>query len=105
MFVIGCSVYPWQTFLAYFNYCKAGAYLSEASLLTYEYYTVLEKLAKDKHSRFLRTIVNYGGNKFYNVSTRSAEESSELGLLLELKRFFIPETLKYSRIRKVRFSQ
>jgi len=47
MFVISYTVCPWQAFPTYLNVCKAGAYLSEVSLLTYEYYTVLEKLAKD----------------------------------------------------------
>jgi hypothetical protein len=30
-----------------------------------------KKLAKDKHSSLLRTIINYGREKFYGIGTRS----------------------------------
>ncbi len=33
----------------------------------YEIDPRLERTAKDKHSSLLRTFVNYGGKKFYNI--------------------------------------
>ncbi len=56
------------------HYSKVGAYPSDtpfrcrwAPSLTHKYFAGLEKSAKDKHSSFLRTIVNYGSNKCYYI--------------------------------------
>jgi hypothetical protein len=37
------------------------------SCFTNRHYTKLERLAMDKHSSLLRTFVNYGRKKFYNI--------------------------------------
>jgi hypothetical protein len=34
-------------------------------------YTRLERLARDKHSSLLRTLINYGRKKFYNIGPRA----------------------------------
>ncbi len=59
---------------------KAGAYLAEALFrcstlgyapgLTHKHYTRLERLNRNKHSSLLRTFVNYGRKKFYNIGCR-----------------------------------
>jgi hypothetical protein len=52
---------------------KAGAYPIEEPLrystpgLAHKQQTSLESLARDKHSSLIRTFVNYGGKKFYNI--------------------------------------
>jgi hypothetical protein len=40
------------------------------SCFTRKEYTMLEMLARDKHSCLLRTFVNYGIKKFYNIGPR-----------------------------------
>jgi hypothetical protein len=42
-------------------------HLKAASLFTNKHWTRLERLAMDKHSRFLQKIVNYDPKKFYNI--------------------------------------
>jgi hypothetical protein len=56
-----------------------GAYSSETTFtcstlgyatgLTHKHQTRLERLAKDKHSSLLRTLVNYGRKTFYNIGS------------------------------------
>ena len=60
---------------------KAGAYASgvpeisslyrKALGLIHKHLTRLEKLARDKRSSLLRTFVNYGHKKLYNVGPKS----------------------------------
>jgi hypothetical protein len=38
--------------------------------VNHQYYTGLERRAGDKHSSFLRILVNYGRKKFYNIGPR-----------------------------------
>jgi len=54
--------------------------------VTHNHYTRLEKLARDKHSSLLRTFVNYGHKKFYNVEPRPRIEPYTV----------CPQTLDYS---------
>jgi hypothetical protein len=69
--------------LAYYLWVRPGAYprvehLKGASLAwvgsgpTGKHYTLLERLARDKHSSLLRKSVNYGRKKDYSTGPRVA---------------------------------
>jgi hypothetical protein len=50
---------------------KRSSPLEQALVLTNNYLARLEKLAGEKHSSLLRTIVNYESKKMYNIVTRT----------------------------------
>jgi hypothetical protein len=65
---------PFQPSLIFAS--KAGTYLSEVIYgLTRKRLTRLERLARDKHSSFLKTLVNYGRKKFYNIGLECKDEA------------------------------
>jgi hypothetical protein len=45
--------------------------------------TILERLARDKHSSFLRKFITHGRKKFYNISRRSQLISANIRLALK----------------------
>ncbi len=104
-FVISQSVCLWQAFTAQPNVCqKCGAYpsgapkrrssLGQTLSITHKRYTRLESLARGKHSNLLRTFVNYGRKKFYNIgpSSKSPQiKQCELAqLTIEIGGFAVP---------------
>jgi hypothetical protein len=69
-------------------------YTGEGSGLAYKHLNRLEKLAREKHSSSLRTFINSGRKKFYNIGPWSAlrepspparPQGHDLGTLPELK--------------------
>jgi hypothetical protein len=74
------SVCSWQAFSLLFFGKARSLPLSAApercftwvfSCLTCKHYTILERLARDKHSSLVQKIVTYGCKKFYNIGPRN----------------------------------
>jgi hypothetical protein len=75
-----CNIGPWtqcyKTFyghiLSIFMQVEPRAYPKlcitwVCSCLTHKHYTILERLARDKHSSSLQKFITYGCKKFYNI--------------------------------------
>jgi hypothetical protein len=72
MFVISLSVCPWQAFQPSIMFeSKLAFEVLHSWVCSWLYSEALDEagiaLAKDKQSSLLRTFVNYGHKKFYNI--------------------------------------
>jgi hypothetical protein len=52
--------------------------LGYAPGLTHKHKTRLERLARDKHTSFLHTVINYGRRKFYKIGLWSSLKKSQI---------------------------